>query len=249
MSKREVNRRYKGSFLGVLWVLITPLAMMVIYTFVFSVVLKTRWGDTTNVSTIDYALNLFAGLIPFSIFAEVINQSPSLILINPNYVKKVVFPLEILPIVTLLGVLVNSCFSLAILLLGMAIFKYPFYWTIFLLPLIYVPLVLITLGFAWFLASIGVFVRDIDSGIRIITQLLLFVTPVFYPLERVPVEIQNLLKLNPLTFIVISYRRLLLWGQPLVWGEWLFWVAVGFIIALLGLLWFRKSRHAFADVI
>lgn len=249
MSKREIGRRYKGSFLGVVWAFVIPLATMLIYTFVFSIILKTRWGPAmTPNGNIDYALNLFAGLIPFTIFTEVINQSPSLVLSNPNYVKKVVFPLEILPIVILIGVLINSCFSLTILLLGMIIFGYPFYWTAFLLPLVYIPLVFLSVGFSWLLSSIGVFVRDIDQGIRIFTQLLIFITPVFYPLERAPEQVQNLLKLNPLTLIVTDFRRLLLWGQPLPWEEWAIWVAISLIITLLGLLWFQKSRHAFADV-
>ena len=179
---------------------------------------------------------------------EVINGSPNIILSNPNYVKKVIFPIEILPVVALGAAVVNSLFSMLILLVGMLFMGSPISYTFLLFPLVYIPLVLITSGLSWFLASLGVFIRDMDQVIRIITQIMMFMTPIFYPYEMVPEEFKVIISINPFTFIVNSFRQLILWQQMFSFAEWLQWTIIGLMIAVLGFVWFQKSRKGFADV-
>lgn len=246
LVSHELKARYYTSFLGVLWALIVPLSTLAIYTFVFSVVLPSVWQ---NSGSVPYAFILFAALIPFTLFTDVINRSPTLILNYPNYVKKVVFPLHILPVVALGSALVDSLVSVVLLLIGMLIFSHGILWTVIFLPLAYLPLFLITLGIAWFLASLGVYIRDVGPAINIITRLLFFLTPIVYPLERIPQRYLWVMKMNPLSAVVDSFRSTLLWGRPLAWVEWIVWVVVGFAVASLGYIWFAKTRIGFADVI
>lgn len=248
-TKRAVQQRYKGSYLGVLWSFVTPLVMLVIYTFVFSLVFKARWEGAMTESHAEFALALFAGLIAFEIFSETILAAPNLIVNNPNYVKKVVFPLEILPVTILGSALINSLFSLFILLLGSIIILGQLPWTILLLPLIYLPLILLCLGLSWFLASLGVFIRDIGYLLGVVVRMLFFLTPIFYPISAIPANFQIVLYLNPLTFIVNHFRRVMLWGQMPDWGEYLFITAAMLLICLFGYIWFMKSKKTFADVV
>lgn len=249
LISRELGRRYRGSFLGILWTLITPLATLIIYTFVFSVVLKARWSNGPGQdSNLSYALILFAGYIPFNVFMEVVNSSPTIILSNPNYVKKVVFPIEILPVISLGTAVINSMFSLVVLVVGMLILGSPISFTFLLFPLAFVPLLLIIIGLSWFLASLGVFIRDLDQAIRIITQVIMFLTPIFYPFEMVPQDFKAIISANPFTFIVTSFRQLILWQQVFSFEEWSFWTFIGLVIAILGFVWFQKSRKGFSDV-
>src|SRR5574342_724805 len=191
----ELNARYYTSFLGFLWVLFVPLSTLAIYTFVFSVVFPSAWQHTQSTP---YAFILFAALIPFILFSEVVNRSPGIILSHPNYVKKVVFPLHILPVVALGSSFVDSLVSLVLLVTGLLLFGQGLPWTVLLLPLAYLPLLLITLGAAWFLAAFGVYVRDTGPAVNILTRLLFFLTPIVYPLERIPQRFQWIMKLNPL---------------------------------------------------
>jgi lipopolysaccharide transport system permease protein len=246
LVSHELRARYYTSFLGFLWVLLVPLSTLVIYTFVFSIVLPSAWQTS---SSTPYAFILFAALIPFTLFSEVINRSPTIILGYPNYVKKVVFPLYILPIVVLGSAVVDSLVSIVLLLIGILIFSHSLPVTILLLPLAYLPLLLITLGISWFLASLGVYIRDIGPAVNIFTRLWFFLTPIVYPLERIPQKYLWIMKLNPLSLIVESYRSILLWGEPLNWIQWLIWVLTGTFIAILGYTWFNKTRTGFADVL
>jgi lipopolysaccharide transport system permease protein len=246
LVSHELKARYYTSFLGVLWVLLVPLSTLAIYTFVFSVVLPSAWQDSGSTP---YAFILFAALIPFTLFSEVVNRSPTIILGYPNYVKKVVFPLHILPIVVLGSALVDSLVSIVLLLIGIVVFSHSLPLTIFLLPLVYLPLLLITLGASWFLASLGVYIRDVGPAINIFTRLWFFLTPIVYPLERVPQKYLWIIKLNPLSLIVETFRNVLLWGKPLNWAEWSIWVLAGGCIAMLGYFWFMKTRTGFADVL
>jgi lipopolysaccharide transport system permease protein len=248
-TRREVLQRYKGSYLGLLWSFATPLALLLVYTFVFSVVFKARWEGSTTGSHAEFALALFAGLIAFDIFSETILTAPHLIIRNPNYVKKVVFPLEILPVSTLGSALVNSMFSLIILLLSAAIVRGTISWTIVFLPLMYLPLVFLCLGLSWFLASLGVFIRDIGHLLGVVIRILFFLTPIFYPISAIPPNFQIVLYLNPLTFIVNHFRRVLLWGQIPDWTEYLFVTVLMLFVCILGYVWFMKSKKTFADVV
>ena len=248
-TQRQVLARYRGSYLGVIWSFITPLMMLLVYTFVFSVVFQARWEQTAADSHAEFALTLFAGLIAFNVFSEVITAAPQVIVNQPNLVKRVVFPLEILPISLLGSALVNSFISLIILILGMACLLKPLSWTIILLPLIYLPLILLTLGLAWFLASLGVFMRDIGPILGVVMQMLFFLTPIFYPISAIPPNLRWALYLNPLTFMVNHFRRVILWGQTPDWLEWFVMTLLSAVVCLLGYSWFMKSKKTFADVV
>ncbi len=178
---REISNRYKGSYLGIVWSFITPLIMLTIYTFVFSVIFQARWGTSGETNKVEFALLLFTGLVVFNVFSEVISRAPSLIIANSNYVKKVIFPLEILPIVTLGSALFQALISYVILILVMLILTGTFYWTAILFPIIILPLLLMILGLAWFLASLGVYIRDIGQVISIAIPALMFMSPIFLP--------------------------------------------------------------------
>ncbi len=248
-TKRQILQRYKGSYLGVLWSFVTPLVMLLIYTFVFSVVFQARWEGAVTDNHAEFALMLFAGLIAFNVFSEAITTAPSLITSNGNYVKKVVFPLEILPVTNLATALINSFFSLLILQIGMVVFLGRCSWTIILLPLLYIPLTLLCLGLSWFLASLGVFIRDIGPLLGLVVQMLFFLTPIFYPMTAVPENVRFVIYLNPLAFIVNHFRRVILLNQMPDWGEFWLVTAATFIVCMLGYIWFMKSKRVFADVV
>src|SRR3984893_8804863 len=181
----------------------TPLLMLLVYTFVFSVVLKARWGDAFDqpVSAYDFALTMLAGLIPFTVFSEVLNAGPSLVLRVPNYVKRVVFPLEVLAIVSVGSALIHSALAMLILVAGTLLFEGHVSPTIVLLPLAYLPLILLCLATSWLLSSLGVYVRDVGQTVGILTQVLMFMSPVFYPPSAVPSYLRPILLLNPMSLI------------------------------------------------
>ncbi len=200
-AKREVLGRYRGSALGLLWSFFNPVFMLVVYTFVFSVVFKARWSSGSD-SKAEFALVLFAGLMVFNLFSECINRAPGLILSNVNYVKKVVFPLEILPFVTLLSALFHMGVSLVVWLLAYVILIGPPHLTVLYLPLILLPLALLIMGLSWALASLGVYLRDVSQLIGVVTMSLMFLSPIFYPVTALPQTYRYLLYLNPLTTVI-----------------------------------------------
>lgn len=249
-TRREVLQHYKGSFLGLAWSFVTPLAMLAVYTIAFSVILGARWENSTQSdSHFEFALILFAGLIVFNVFSDTILSAPRLIISNRNYVKKVVFPLEILPVSKLAGALVDSLFSLFILQVGIIIILGQLSWMIIFLPLMYLPLIFLSLGLGWFLASLGVYIRDIGNLTLVIVRMLLFLTPIFYPISLVPENVRIIIYLNPLAFIVNHFRRVLIFEQMPDWGEYLILTAAMFAICMLGYIWFMKSKKTFADVV
>ena len=249
MTKREVLGRYRGSLLGLGWSLFHPLVMLTVYTFVFSVVFRARWPGMAETGTTDFALVLFVGMILHGIFAECVNRAPSLILSNVNYVKKVVFPLETLPWVAMGSAVFHGGISLAVLVAALLLTHGMVPWTILLFPLILLPFVCMTMGTAWFLSSLGVYIRDIAQITGIVTTILLFMSPVFFPLSAVPTELQTWMKLNPLTFVIESGRHVLIFGQSLDWVGWAWYVVASLGFACGGFWWFQKTRKGFADVI
>lgn len=252
MSRREVVGRYKGSVMGLLWSFLNPLFMLAVYTFFFAVVFKSRWGATPGggeESKTLFAVLLFAGMIVHSLFAEVLNRAPSLILGNVNYVKKVVFPLEILPVISMGSALFHSAVSLGVLLLVFVFFNGFLHWTVVFLPLIFLPLVILTLGFAWMLSSLGVFVRDVGQTIGLAMTVMMFLSPVFYPITSLPERLRPWMLANPLTFIIEQARAVLIWGQMPNWSGLLIYTAVSTVVAWLGFAWFQKTRKGFADVL
>lgn len=252
MTKREVIGRYRGSVLGLLWSFLNPLLMLSVYTFVFSVVFKSRWGISppgTEESKTMFAIMLFTGLIVHAIFAEVINRSPSVVLSNVNYVKKVVFPLEILPIITLGAALFHSLISFIVLLLAYAIFQGVPHLTVLLMPVVILPLVILTVGLAWILASLGVYLQDVGQTTGIITTIMLFLSPVFFPVHSLPEQYQSIIMLNPLTFIIEEMREILVWGRLPDFEGLAVYLGCSLIVAILGYSWFQKTRAGFADVL
>jgi lipopolysaccharide transport system permease protein len=246
--KREVLGRYRGSVMGILWSFINPLFMLAVYTFVFSVIFNARWGTGSDSKT-EFALVLFAGLIMFNLFAESVNRAPVVILSNVNYVKKVVFPLEILPTVTLLSSLFHGLISLGVWLLAyLLFFGFP-HVTVLYWPLIALPLMLFIMGLSWALASLGVFLRDVSQFIGVVTTVLMFLSPIFYPVTALPDTYRHLLYLNPLTPVIEQTRDVLFWGKaPNFALLGIYWMATA-IIAWLGFAWFQKTRKGFADVL
>ena len=249
LVKREVVGRYRGSVIGIAWSFLTPLLMLIVYTFVFSIVFQARWGMDINESKVDFALILFAGLIVHGLFAECINRAPGLILSNVNYVKKVIFPLEILAFVAFGSALFHTTMSLVILLVAQFILNQYMPVTVLFFPLVLLPLTFATLGFAWFLAALGVYVRDIGQITGIITTVLLFVSAVFFPISALPPPYQSWLKLNPLVFIIEQSRKTLIFGQLPDFGQCGIMLAAGVLIAWAGFAWFQKTRRGFADVL
>lgn len=234
--------------MGLFWSLFNPILMLAVYTFVFSVVFQARWhGETT--SKADFAIILFAGLIVHALFAECINRSPSLVLSNANYVKKVVFPLEILPLVSMGSALFHAAISVFVLLVFYASTHGTLNWTVVLLPLVLAPMVILTIGLSWFLASIGVYVRDVAQVTSILTTVLLFLGPIFYPVSALPVEYRGLIHLNPLTFIVEQARVVVIMGQTPAWSGLALYAAIAGAVAWLGFAWFQVTRRGFADVV
>lgn len=248
MVKREVVGRYRGSFLGLLWSFVNPVLMLSIYTFVFSMVFKSRWGQG-NEDNFEFALVLFAGLIVFNLFSECLSRAPSLILTNVNYVKKVIFPLEILPVVTLGSSLFHAGVNLAVLLIFLAATGHIPAWTSLLLPIVIAPLMLLILGLSWLLASIGVFVRDVGQFVGMILTVLMFLSPIFYPISALPEEVQGYLFLNPLALPIEQARDVLIWGTTPDWGALGIYFGFTLVTAWAGLFWFEKTRKGFADVL
>ena len=249
LTWRLVIGRYKGSVVGLGWSFIHPLVMLAIYTFVFSTIFKSKWGVQPEEGKVAFATALFMGLITFNLFSETVNHAPTAILNHVNFVKKVIFPLEILPVVGFLGAFVNALFSLAVLLLGLLLFNHFLHWTVILLPLVWLPVACLSLGCGFFLASIGVFIRDVGATISILTTMLFFLSPIFYPIQAVPETFQWVCRINPMAIFVEDARKVVLWGMLPDWG----FFAGGFVFSLammvLGFLWFMKTRKGFADVV
>lgn len=249
LAWRDIVGRYRGSWLGIGWSLLHPLAMLALYSFVFGTVFKSRWSQVGNETEPHFALALFAGLLIFNLFGECLNRAPNLIVGNANYVKKIVFPLEIMPWVVLLSSMFNVLISLIVLCVGHLVVGDSIPWTIVLLPLMMIPLSLFILGSAWFVSALGVYVRDIGQLTGVVVTMLLFLSAVFFPLSALPPKYSSIMELNPLVPIIEGSRSILVFGVipkllPLVKTTLL-----GIFVAYLGFVWFQKSRKGFADVL
>ena len=249
MSKREAIGRYRGSVMGMAWSFFNPLLMLVIYTFVFSVVFKARWGIGADESKTDFAIILFVGLIVHGLFAECVNRAPGLIISNVNYVKKVVFPLEVLPWVAFGSALFHTVISLFVLLLAQLVLNQHIPLTAAFLPFVLTPLVLGTMGLVWFLAALGVYLRDVSQVTGMFTTVMLFISAVFFPTTALPERYQHWLQFNPLAVIIEQSRSVLIFGQLPSVAAWLLMMSLGLVMAWAGFAWFQKTRKGFADVL
>jgi lipopolysaccharide transport system permease protein len=248
LTKREVLARYRGSALGVFWSLLTPFFMLIIYTFVFGVVFNSHWRNSTD-NKWEFALILFCGLSLFGIFSEILSRAPSLVLNNPNYIKRVVFPLEILPIALIGSALVHGLISLFVLITMATILTGHLPLTILFLPVILLPLILFSAGLAWFFASLGVYFRDVAQLMPIALSALMFLSPIFYPISAIPGQLKIVYYLNPLSYVVEDARNIIIWGHSPNWLSLLVVTAASMICCALGYLWFQKTKKGFVDVI
>lgn len=248
LVKREVIGRYSGSFFGVVWSFINPLLMLTIYTFVFGVVFKSRWRPTSS-DPMEFAVVMFAGVMLHSFIAECLTRAPALIVGNVNFVKKVVFPLEIFAWVAVGAALFHM--FIAMLILGAAIFIWQGHllWSLVLVPVLILPFALATVGLVWFISSLGVYLRDIGQLMGIMSSLLIFLAPVFYPLHSVPAGLADYLYLNPITFVLEQVRNAAIWGTSVDWAGWALYCVVAYLVAWLGFTWFQRMRGGFADVL
>lgn len=248
MARRDVVGRYRGSFIGLLWSFFNPLLMLVIYTFVFGVIFKARWNEQVG-GTFQFAIILFAGLNIHSMFADCANRAPSLIVENTNFVKKVVFPLETLAW-SVLGAALFHLLVSTLVLLGiewLVLGSIP--WTVVLFPIVVACFLPFVAGAVWLLASLGVFLRDLKQATGIMTTALMFLAPIMYPKEFIPLQYRDLLYLNPLTAIAEASQDVLIWGNIPDWTMLAAYTLLSMLFAWVSFAWFERSRKGFADVL
>jgi lipopolysaccharide transport system permease protein len=245
---REIAGRYRGSFLGLLWSLLHPLLMLLIYTFVFGLVFKSRWRPEAT-DTMEYAVVMFAGVLLHGFIAECLTRAPALVVGNANFVKKVVFPLEALAWVTVGAALFHMLIAMLIFVLAIVVWQGQVLASVLLVPLILLPFVVLTAGLVWLVSALGVYLRDIGQLMGIVSSLLMFLAPVFYPLQAVPEAFAGYLYLNPITFVVEQLRNAAIWGRPIDWAGWGLYCGVAYAVAWLGLAAFQRMRRGFADVL
>lgn len=249
LALREIQSRYAGSLIGSFWPLLTSLVMLAIYTFIFGVVFPARWEVKGEAGTLQFALILFVGLTTFNFFSECVVRAPGLVLENVVYVKKVVFPLEILPCIALLHAGFNALMALVILACAFIIINGLPGVSIITLPLVLLPLIFLSLGLSWALAALGVFLRDLRQIIGLLTTGLLFLTPIFYPLSAIPIEYRPILEMSPLAFAVNNARDVIIFG---LWPDWTqlgIHLGLSFFIAWIGFFGFTRAKKGFADVL
>lgn len=240
--------RYKGSVLGVFWSLVNPLLLLGVYTFVFGVVFKSRWRPTST-DHFEFAVVMFVGLISHSLLAECINRAPNLIVNNTNLVKRVVFPLQALAWVTVGTALFHLAVASVILVCAVLLWQHTIPVTALLAPVILIPFMLAIVGAVWALMSLGVYLRDIGQLTGLLTSILMFLAPVFYPISSVPPRFQVFIYLNPLTFVIEQLRDVIVWGRGPDWIGLLIYLAIGYLVAWTGLWCFERTRRGFADVL
>jgi homopolymeric O-antigen transport system permease protein len=248
LARRDVVARYRGSMLGMFWAFGVPLLMLAIYTLVFGMVFRVRWPLPVENGP-SFALILFAGLVVYSLFSECIIRAPTLVIAHATYVKKIVFPLEILPWVAMATALFHAAVSLVVLVAARTLLQGPPPWTVVLLPVILTPCILFTMGLTWLLASLGVFFRDLAQTVGLFTMAVLFMSPVFYPVSALPEGVREWVWLNPLTAPIEHVRAALFLGETPAWGLFFMALAIAYAVAWAGLAWFQKTRGSFADVL
>jgi lipopolysaccharide transport system permease protein len=246
--KRDFSVRYRNGLLGVAWAFLNPLMMLTLYSFVFVFVFKMRWGSGPDTRG-NFVILLFTGLVVHGFFAEFLNRAPVLISSNASYVKKVVFPLELLPLVPLLGALVNLLIGMMMIAILLFFLQGSVPLTIFFLPIVIAPFTILILGMTYFLSATGVFVRDLAHVVGIISTIAMFASPVLFPLENVPAAYRTYLYANPLTLIVEQLRGVAILGLMPDWWLLAAYLVIASFVFVGGMIWFRATRRGFADVL
>ncbi|MCW8348134.1 ABC transporter permease [Vibrio sp. ZSDZ65] len=248
LSSREVQSRYRGSLLASGWLLLTPFFMLLVYLFVFGTVLQSRWS-TGEESQSEFALILFLGLILFNFFSESLNRSTSLIVSNENYVKKVVFPLEIIPLSLIVCNIIQLIISLVVWYIGYyLVFDTVQSTSLYVIPIV-LPFVIMVLAITYILSALGVYVRDISQMIALITTGLMFLSPLFFPLEKIPEGFRFIVNFNPITIPINNLRQALYWGGEPNWNQLALYSLIALLLLVLSIWFFDKLRDGFADVL
>jgi lipopolysaccharide transport system permease protein len=251
MIKRDVQARYRGSMLGMLWTFVTPLLMLAVYTFFFTTIFKARWQPITGAQQdiTSFALILFSGLILHAFFAECLNRATTVIVSQANFVKKIMFPLHVLPLVTIGGGAFHFLISFLVLLLGYTFLYGMPHITLLMLPVVMMPLMLMIMGMSWFIASLGVYVRDLSHLVGLLMMVLMFLSPIFYPLSILPDTLRPWFYLNPLTIPIEAFRAVALYGEMPNCFLLMSYFTASVVCAVIGYYWFQKTKKGFADIL
>ncbi|MDD5373382.1 MAG: ABC transporter permease [Sulfurimonas sp.] len=249
LSVREIYSKYKGSLLGIFWAVLTPLAMLFVFSFVFGEIFRAKWPGSESGSKAEFAINLYIGLSVFWFFADVLGKAPSLIVSVPNFVKKVVFPLEILPVVSLLSALFHLCINIVIITAAVLITKGGIPLSVVVLPIVMVVTFPLLAGAGLLFGALGVYARDIATVMGVVINMLMFLSPVFYPLSAIPQNLQWLFELNPVTLIIESCRGAFMYGVYPEWGKLGVYLVCSLLVWFLGYKVFNATRGGFGDVI
>lgn len=248
LTKREILGRYRGAAIGLLWSLISPFLMLMVYTLAFGYILRSRWPGTSG-STTDFALILFVGLIVHGFFAECLIRAPQLVLSNPSYVKRVVFPLELLTCSMVLTALFHFGMNALVLIALKWFWHGELFWHVLLLPVVITPLVILAVAVGWFLSALGVYLRDIGQIVGVLATAMLFLSSAIVPVESLPEHYHWVFYANPLTLIIDQAREAVIWGRMPDWGALGLYTACVAVLAVLGLSFFRRMRGGFGDVL
>lgn len=249
LSKREIQGRYKGSAFGSIWSILNPLLMLSVFTFVFGEIFQSRWPGAKETGGISFAAALFTGLVLFNFFSECIGRAPTLIVSNPNYVKKVVFPIEVLPIISMISALFHLGTSYLVLIVLIAFSEWGLHIGSMQAAIILIPLTILISGLSWLLAALGAYLRDIGQIIAPILTGTMFLSPIFYQLSSIDQKFHWLFTINPISFPIEQMRNAVLYNKPIDWfGYWIYF-AIALIVAKAGYYVFQKTRHGFSDVL
>lgn len=247
LVQRELSSRYKGSLMGLGWAIISPAVMIVIFTIIFSGIFRARFGEAGG--HLSFAVYLFCGLLPWIAFSESVQRATNVLLENVNLVKRVVFPIEALPVNLALTAVVTQLLGTVVLLIAHLILTRQLHATVLWLPMLLLPQLLVTLGLGWLMASLGVFIRDMPQINQLVLMAWMYLTPIFFPENLVPPQFQWLLRYNPMAPLIRSYRRALLEGQMPDWRGLGFTLAFAVLCFVLGYWWFERTKKAFADLL
>ncbi|HEX9918581.1 MAG TPA: ABC transporter permease [Pyrinomonadaceae bacterium] len=247
LARRELAARYRGSVLGVVWAMLTPAVMISIYTFIFAGIFGARFGERGTAW--DYALYLFCALLPWTAFQDSLQVSSNVIVAHANLVKRVVFPLEALPVAQVLAALATQMLGTIVLLAATLIIRRELHPSLLWLPVLVLPQLLLMLGASWLVASLGVFLRDTGQVVSLLLVAWMFLTPIIYPEQLVPARYQAFINANPFTPLVRNYRRIILEGATPDWGGLAYFTLFALAVFVCGYWWFARTRKNFADVI